>query len=301
LQNKDFLKLLSETNDTDIFFDEPMKDHTTFKIGGNADVFAKAKSIDSFRTILLLCKKYNIPFYIIGAGSNLLVSDKGIRGVVIKYSSNQATCKGNIITAQSGISLAALSKFALSNSLSGLEFAAGIPGLLGGAVYMNAGAYGGEMKDVVLETEYVDADGNTGTLKGDEHQFSYRHSIYTDEDKYITLAKISLVPADKTQISDRMAELSKKRSEKQPLTYPSAGSTFKRPEGYFAAKLIEDAGLKGYSVGGAMVSEKHSGFVINTGDATASDVLGLVEHIKNTVMSKFNVELNCEIKMIGEF
>jgi len=301
LQKTEFSRLLTKTKDADIYFNEPMKNHTTFKIGGNADVFIIAKSEDSLLSILLLCKEYNIPFYVIGAGSNLLVGDKGIRGAVIKYGSNQAVCNGNVITAEAGISLAALSKFALSNSLSGLEFASGIPGFLGGAVYMNAGAYGSEMKDIVFETEYVDSDGNTGVLKDDEHQFSYRHSIYTNSNKYVTLAKIRLIPADKAQISARMAELSKKRSEKQPLTYPSAGSTFKRPEGHFAAKLIEDAGLKGYTIGGAMVSEKHSGFVINTGDATASDVLKLTEHIKNTVMTKFNVELNCEIKMIGEF
>ena len=301
MQKTEFSRLLTKTKDADIYFNEPMKNHTTFKIGGNADVFIIAKSEDSLLSILLLCKEYNIPFYVIGAGSNLLVGDKGIRGAVIKYSSNQAVCNGNVITAEAGISLAALSKFALSNSLSGLEFASGIPGFLGGAIYMNAGAYGSEMKDIVFETEYVDSDGNTGVLKDDEHQFSYRHSIYTNSNKYVTLAKIRLVPADKAQISARMAELSKKRSEKQPLTYPSAGSTFKRPEGHFAAKLIEDAGLKGYTIGGAMVSEKHSGFVINTGDATASDVLKLTEHIKNTVMTKFNVELNCEIKMIGEF
>lgn len=301
MQKTEFSRLLTKTKDADIYFNEPMKNHTTFKIGGNADVFIIAKSEDSLLSILLLCKEYNIPFYVIGAGSNLLVGDKGIRGAVIKYGSNQAVCNGNVITAEAGISLAALSKFALSNSLSGLEFASGIPGFLGGAVYMNAGAYGSEMKDIVFETEYVDSDGNTGVLKDDEHQFSYRHSIYTNSNKYVTLAKIRLIPADKAQISARMAELSKKRSEKQPLTYPSAGSTFKRPEGHFAAKLIEDAGLKGYTIGGAMVSEKHSGFVINTGDATASDVLKLTEHIKNTVMTKFNVELNCEIKMIGEF
>lgn len=301
MQNTEFSKLLSETNDTDIYFNEPMRNHTTFKIGGNADIFVVAKSIHSLKRVLFLCKEYGIPFYIIGAGSNLLVGDKGVRGAIIKYSSTQALCSGNIISAEAGISLAALSKFALSNSLSGLEFAGGIPGLLGGAVYMNAGAYGGEMKDVVFETQYIDSNGNIGFLKGDEHDFGYRHSIYTDSDKYITLAKIKLIPSDKAEISSKMNELARKRNEKQPLSYPSAGSTFKRPEGYFAGKLIEDAGLKGFSVGGAMVSKKHSGFVINTGGATATDVLELIDHIKNTVMTKFNVELNCEIKMIGEF
>lgn len=301
MQDTELAKKLSEIDDSDIYFNEPMKNHTTFKIGGPADVFMVAKNYTALKNAITLCNKNEMPFHVIGAGSNLLVADKGVRGVVIKYSSNSALCSGNIITAYAGISLAALSKFALSNSLSGLEFASGIPGLLGGAVYMNAGAYGGEMKDIVTETQYLDKNGELHVMTGDQHLFGYRHSAYSSGDKFIVLAKLNLSFCDKKQISAAMSELLKKRNEKQPLNYPSAGSTFKRPEGYFAAKLIDDAGLKGFTVGGARVSEKHSGFVINTGGATASDVLSLVDHIKNTVLSKFNVELNCEIKMIGEF
>jgi len=294
-------KRLSEIESADVYFDEPMKNHTTFKIGGPADAFIVAKSYIALKETLAICHENDIPFHVIGAGSNLLVSDKGIRGVVIKYSSNAALCSGDIIKADAGISLASLAKFALSNSLSGLEFASGIPGLLGGAVYMNAGAYGGEMKDVVIETQYMDTNGNLSYFKGDEHQFGYRHSAYSTDDKFVLYAKLKLNYAEKNDIATKMNELLKRRNDKQPLNFPSAGSTFKRPEGYFAAKLIEDAGLKGYAIGGAMVSEKHSGFVINTGSATAEDVLNLVDHIKNTVLSKFNVELHCEIKMIGEF
>lgn len=301
MQNTELSKKLFEIDAADIYFNEPMKNHTTFKIGGPADAFLVAKNHLALKETISLCKKNDVPFYVIGAGSNLLVADKGIRGVVIKYGANSVICNDNIIKADAGISLASLSKFALSNSLSGLEFASGIPGLLGGAVYMNAGAYDGEMKDVVIETQYMDKDGNLSVYKGEEHEFGYRHSVYSSDDKFVLSAKLKLIPSDKKQISAKMSELMKRRNEKQPLTYPSAGSTFKRPEGYFAAKLIDDAGLKGYSVGGAKVSEKHSGFVINTGDATAKDVLSLVDHIKNTVLSKFGVDLNCEIKMIGEF
>ena len=301
MQNTELSKKLLEIDAADVYFNEPMKNHTTFRIGGPADAFMVAKNYLALKEAIALCKENDMPFHVIGAGSNLLVADKGIRGVVIKYSANSALCSGDIIKADAGISLASLSKFALSNSLSGLEFASGIPGLLGGAVYMNAGAYDGEMKDVVIETQYMDTNGNLAIYKGDEHEFGYRHSIYSSDDKFVLYAKLKLTPADKKDISAKMNDLMKRRNEKQPLTYPSAGSTFKRPTGYFAAKLIDDAGLKGYSVGGAKVSEKHSGFVINTGDATAEDVLSLVDHIKNTVLSKFNVELNCEIKMIGEF
>ena len=301
MQYAELYKDFSQISDLEVYFNEPMKNHTTFKIGGPADVFMVVKTSSALKEILKICRENGVPFHIIGAGSNLLVGDKGVRGVVLKYCASSVSCNENIITADAGVSLASLSKFALSEALSGLEFASGIPGFLGGAVFMNAGAYGGEMKDVVIESDYIDYDGNTGTFINDEHQFGYRHSVYSSNDKIILSAKLKLSRGDKEEISKLMNELKNKRNEKQPLTYPSAGSTFKRPEGYFAAKLIEDAGLKGFSFGGAQVSEKHSGFVINTGDAKASDVIKLIEHIKNIVLSKFNVELNCEIKMIGEF
>lgn len=299
--NSEFNEKITSVADAEIYFNEPMKNHTTFKIGGPADVFAVAKTVFALQDIILLCRENDVPYHMVGAGSNLLVSDKGIRGVVIKYNSKSALCSGDIIDASAGISLSALAKFAYTNSLTGLEFAGGIPGLLSGAVYMNAGAYGGEMKDIIIETEYMDADGNMGKIVGKDHKFGYRHSVYCDGDKIILSAKMKLGHGDKNEIGAKMNDLLKRRNDKQPLTYPSAGSTFKRPEGYFAGKLIEDSGLKGFSVGGAQVSEKHAGFVINTGNATACDVLNLVEHIKNTVMKNFGVELQCEIKTMGEF
>ena len=301
MQNSEFNQKLTSVTDAEIYFNEPMSNHTTFKIGGPAEVFVVAKTVFALKDIILLCRENNVPYYMIGAGSNLLVSDKGVSGVVIKYSSKSALCSDNTINASAGISLSALAKFAYANSLSGLEFAGGIPGLLGGAVYMNAGAYGGEMKDVVVETEYMDADGNIGKILGTDHNFGYRHSVYSSNDKIILSANIKLCHGNKKEIGAVMNDLLKRRNDKQPLNFPSAGSVFKRPEGYFAGKLIQDAGLKGFSVGGAQVSEKHAGFIINRGNATAEDVLNLVDHIKNTVMTKFNVELKCEIKTMGEF
>lgn len=301
MQISEFQNKLKKLTDIEIFYNEPMKNHTTFKIGGPADIFITVKSTPCLKEVVLLCKQYGIPYTIVGAGSNLLVSDMGIRGVVIKYVSKKIEVDSNIIYADSGITLSALSKFALSHSLTGIEFAGGIPGLLGGAVYMNAGAYGGEMKDVILESEYLDASGEIKTVANEEHHFDYRHSIYTGTDKFILSAKLKLTHGDKEQISETMNELLKRRNDKQPLNFPSAGSVFKRPEGFFAGKLIEDSNLKGYSIGGAKVSEKHAGFIVNTGNATASDVRKLVEHIRETVLKNFNVELVCEIKMIGEF
>ena len=300
MQITEFQNKLKKLTDIDIFYNEPMKNHTTFKIGGPADIFITVKSKPCLKEVVLLCKQYGMTYTIIGAGSNLLVSDKGIRGVVIKYVSKTVIADGDMICADSGITLSALSKFALSNSLTGLEFAGGIPGLLGGAVYMNAGAYGGEMKDVILESEYLDTDGEIKTITKEEHNFGYRHSIYTGTDKFILGAKLKLNHGDKEEILKTMNELLKRRNDKQPLNFPSAGSVFKRPLGYFAGKLIEDSNLKGYSIGGAQVSEKHAGFIINTGNATASDVCNLVEYIRETVLKNFNVELVCEIKMIGE-
>ncbi len=301
MQTLDFDKKLKSIYDAEVYYSEPMKNHTTFKIGGPADIFILAKSVSCLKEVILLCKDYGIPYQIIGAGSNLLVSDKGIRGVVIKYVSKSVEANDDIISADSGISLSALAKFAAGNSLSGLEFAGGIPGLLGGAVYMNAGAYGGEMKDIILESQYLDSDGEIKTILKEEHNFGYRHSIYTETDKFIVSAKLRLLHGEKETILQTMNELLKRRNDKQPLNFPSAGSVFKRPQGYFAGKLIEDSSLKGYSIGGAAVSEKHAGFIINKGDATAADVLALINHIQETVLKNFNVELVCEIKMIGEF
>ncbi len=279
----------------------PMKNATSFKIGGPVDVFADAETKEALLALTALCKKEDVPLMTLGAGSNLLVSDRGIDGVVCRLSGvfDEVEITDNEITAGAGVSLAKLAKAAQKAGLSGLEFASGIPGTLGGAVYMNAGAYGGEMKDVVLETEYLDENGEIYTLSGDAHDFSYRHSVFSNKNGCILFAKMRLSPKDPDAIMETMRDLNSRRKEKQPLDKPSAGSTFKRPEGYFAAKLIEDAGLKGCSVGGAAVSEKHSGFVVNNGDATCEDILKLIEHVQKTVKEQFGVSLETEVKIIG--
>ena len=240
---------------------------------------------------------------IIGNGSNLLVSDRGIRGTVIciGQAMSSVSVSGNVITAEAGALLSAVANRAAEYGLSGMECLAGIPGTIGGAVYMNAGAYGGEMKDVVTGVTVLKPDGNLVNYSGDEMDFSYRHSRMYDEDGIVVSVKFTLAPGDETEIRSRMAELAAKRRDKQPLNYPSAGSTFKRPEGYFAGKLIEDAGLRGYTVGGACVSEKHCGFVVNKGGATAEDVLRLIGDVQDEVMKDFGVRLEPEVRMIGEF
>lgn len=284
-----------------IIENEPMKNHTTFKIGGPCDEFCEAESLDDIRSAIEYAKNRNIPLFVMGNGSNLLVSDKGIRGLVLKISDKFSKCEfiGNTVEAQSGILLSTLSKKAQKNCLTGLEFAGGIPGTLGGAIYMNAGAYGGEMKDVVKSVTYLE-NGEIKKLEKD-FGFGYRKSIFTDTDAIILEAEMELKSGNADEIKEKMEDLKNQRAEKQPLNLPSAGSTFKRPKGYFAGKLIEDAGLKGYSIGGAKVSEKHSGFVVNTGNATAQDVISLIMHIQKTVKEKFGVELETEVKLVGEF
>ena len=281
---------------------ELMKNHTSFKIGGPADEFCEVSSVLEIKELMEYAKEKGIPCMVMGNGSNLLVGDKGIRGLVIKIARgfDNVEVEGGIITAQSGVLLSRLAKIALKNNLSGLEEVSGIPGTLGGAIYMNAGAYGGEMKDVVKSVTYLD-DGEIKTAKGDELEFGYRKSMFSGKDMIILSAEIELKNENPDEIKAKMDDFKERRTSKQPLTIPSAGSTFKRPEGYFAGKLIEDAGLKGYSVGGAAVSTLHSGFVVNTGDAKACDVLDLIKHIKKTVFDKFGVELYEEVKLVGEF
>lgn len=284
--------------------DEPMSKHTSFKIGGPADVMIQPTDTQRLAAILKLIKDTDTPYFVMGNGSNLLVGDKGIRGVVIKIGDGMSECdvSGNKITAMSGIKLSRLGKTALNNELAGLEFACGIPGTLGGAVYMNAGAYGGEMKDVVKAVTFVDQkDCSIHTIPKEECDFGYRHSIFSDKDWIVAGAVMELEPGNKDEIKERMNDLATRRTEKQPLDKPSAGSTFKRPEGYFAGTLIQDAGLKGVSVGGAEVSVKHSGFVINNGGATADDVRRLIELVQNKVMGKYGVKLEPEVKFVGEF
>ena len=296
--------LINELNSNNIAYklDEPMSRHTSFKTGGNAAVFIDIADADTLGKVLTICDKNNIDTFILGKGSNLLVSDDGIRDkAVIHLSTDFAEMKlldDTTIEVQAGASLASLCKFALANSLTGLEFAYGIPGSVGGAAYMNAGAYGGEMKDVVERVNHVDKKGNAGFYCGDDLDFSYRHSAYSDSDLIITSVVFKLSKGDKAEIEAQMTDVMGRRVDKQPLEYPSAGSVFKRPEGYFAGALIEQSDLKGKRIGGAMVSEKHAGFIINYDNATTTDVINLIKHCQKTVFDKFGVELHTEIKFV---
>lgn len=285
-----------------IFMEEPMKKHTTFRVGGPADVLVQPDET-ALAAILALCRQYHVPYSFIGNGSNLLVGDKGIRGVVIEMTDPMGNIEvdGTKITAQAGAMLSKIANTAASNGLGGMEFAAGIPGSVGGAVVMNAGAYGGEMKDIIEKVYVLDENGVQLELDRDALDLGYRHSCIPEKKYIVTKVVLDLVPRDEAEIRSEMKELNEKRAEKQPLQYPSAGSTFKRPEGYFAGKLIMDAGLRGYQVGGAQVSEKHCGFVINKGDATAADICQLMQDVSDKVQAQFGVVLEPEVKMIGEF
>ena len=285
-----------------IFMEEPMKKHTTFRVGGPADVLVQPDET-ALVAILALCRQYYVPYSFIGNGSNLLVGDKGIRGVVIEMTDPMGNIEvhGTRITAQAGAMLSKIANTAASNGLGGMEFAAGIPGSVGGAVVMNAGAYGGEMKDIIEKVYVLDENGAQLELDRDALDLGYRHSCIPEKKYIVTKVVLELVPRNEAEIRSEMKELNEKRAEKQPLQYPSAGSTFKRPEGYFAGKLIMDAGLRGYQVGGAQVSEKHCGFVINKGDATAADICQLMQDVSDKVQAQFGVVLEPEVKMIGEF
>lgn len=279
-----------------------MANFTSFKTGGEAGLIVMPNGIDALKKILALCRENDIKTYIIGNGSNILVSDNGLYGVVIRISSAMSEIRldgDDTIICESGISMSKLCSFALKNNLSGLEFAYGIPGSAGGAAYMNAGAYGGEMKDVLVSCTHIDSDGNIGEFSGEELDLGYRKSVYSNKDYVITSLKLKLKPNSYENIKAKMDENLAKRKAKQPLEYPSAGSTFKRPEGYFAGALIEECGLKGCSVGGAQVSEKHAGFVINKGDATTDDILKLIQHIQKTVYDNKNVMLETEVKYLA--
>lgn len=285
-----------------IFMEEPMKKHTTFRVGGSADVLVQPDET-ALAAILALCRQYHVSYSFIGNGSNLLVGDKGIRGVVIEMTDPMGNIEvdGTKITAQAGAMLSKIANTAASNGLGGMEFAAGIPGSVGGAVVMNAGAYGGEMKDIIERVYVLDENGAQLELDRDALDLGYRHSCIPEKKYIVTKVVLELVPRNEAEIRSKMKDLNEKRAEKQPLQYPSAGSTFKRPEGYFAGKLIMDAGLRGYQVGGAQVSEKHCGFVINKGDATAADICQLMRDVSDKVQAQFGVVLEPEVKMIGEF
>ncbi len=280
--------------------DESMSRHTTFKIGGNADVLVKAKDIEELKKIILLAKKDNVPYFILGKGSNLLVSDKGIEGIVISLEGlNDIKIDGNNVVCGAGASLRSVCIAVQKAQLTGLEFAYGIPGTVGGALYMNAGAYGGEMSQVVKSATAVDADGNIIEFSLDDMQLGYRTSVFKNSGLIITSVVFEFEKGEAAVIKAAMDDFFARRKDKQPLEFPSAGSTFKRPEGYFAGALIEQNNLKGVSVGGAQVSEKHAGFVINTGNATCDDVLSLIEKVQHTVKLADGVDLEPEVIFVG--
>lgn len=284
-----------------ILVDTPMKEHSSMRVGGAAKILVLPSSMEEIIQMKKALIRYAVPHVIIGNGTNLIVSDNGYPGVIIKLAENfsEITVNENEILAQAGISLAATANTAWKNGLTGLEFASGIPGNVGGAVFMNAGAYGGEMKDVVVETTCMDDTGELLTLRGEEHEFGYRTSRFQKLGLTVLAVKMKLEKGEPDRIKEKMQTLNACRREKQPLNLPSAGSVFKRPPGYFAGKLIEDAGLRGYRIGGAQVSEKHCGFIVNTGNATALDVIRLIQTIKDKVFENSGVMLQEEVKILG--
>ena len=288
-------------SEDEIKINELMKEHINFKVGGPADILLIPSKAEQIIESIKICKDNNIPYFVIGNGSNLLVKDGGIRGVVIKLTGlTNLEVNEEEIKADCGVMLKELSDKALENSLTGLEFACGIPGTVGGAVFMNAGAYDGEIKNVIKEAQVITSSGEIVTLSKDELELGYRTSKVMRDNSIVINATFKLEKGNKEEIKETIDELTQKREEKQPLEYPSAGSTFKRPEGHFAGKLIQDSGLKGYSIGGAAVSSKHSGFVINKDNATAKDILDLIAYIQAEVKKQFGVELHTEVRIIGE-
>ena len=302
--NKEIVTQFQEIAGTEqVLIQEPMKNHTTFRIGGPAACFVRPQDAGQVERILHICRENEVPWFILGNGSNLLVSDRGFDGVIIQIYRNMSRIQvsGHHMTVQASALLSAVAKQALREGLSGLEFASGIPGTVGGAVVMNAGAYGGEMKDVVESVTVLDEEGAVRKLAREELQMGYRTSLVKKKGYTVLEAVLKLNDGDPAAISARMEELKEQRVSKQPLEYPSAGSTFKRPEGYFAGKLIMDSGLRGFRVGGAQISEKHCGFVINTGDATAEDVVRLIRQVQDIVYEKFHVKLEPEVRFLGIF
>lgn len=295
-----YIEELKSIFDT-VLINEPMSLHTSFKTGGNADVFVKADSAENIVRAVKMLKYSGVPYYIIGNGSNILVRDAGVRGVIIQIGSqmNKIDVEGNIIYSQAGAMLSALSAAAYENSLTGLEFASGIPGTVGGAVFMNAGAYDGEIKDAIVYADVINENGDILKLSKNELDLSYRHSVISDKNMIAIGAQFELKNGNKDEIAVKIADFSARRRDKQPLNFPSAGSTFKRPDGYFAGKLIEDSGLKGKQIGGAQVSPKHAGFIVNTGNATSTDILSLIDCCIETVYNKFNIRLEPEVRIIG--
>ena len=303
--NKDkiYELLKQKIDETCILQNEPMSKHTTFKTGGNALFYVVTKSEEDIRNVLKISNQYKIPLYVIGNGSNILVRDTGFDGIILKIDlcSIEYIEKGrNVeIIIGAGYKLGKLSSELLKKEISGFEFASGIPGTMGGAIRMNAGAYGKEMQEIVISTKAMDLEGNTYIIENDKHEFSYRHSIFIENKNIILETKIKLEYGNKDEIKQKIDEYSKQRREKQPIEYPSAGSTFKRGEKFITAKLIDECGLKGYTIGGAQVSEKHAGFIINKENATSEDILELIEYVKKIVFEKTNNNIELEIEVVG--
>lgn len=306
---------------TNIKFEEPMNLHTSFKIGGVADVFITANNVEEVKKILSISKENNIPLKVIGNGTNLLVKDKGYRGIILKINLQEIEINKNeekdfnienniiirdtdkekyIVNVQAGVPLGKLARVLLKNEIGGFEFASGIPGTIGGAIKMNAGAYGGEFKDIVQDVTYLSETNEIFKIQNPECNFSYRHSLFSEKNYIILESNLKLYRDKKEVIQKKLEENLQSRKEKQPIEFPSAGSTFKRGEDYITAKLIDECGLKGYTIGGAQVSEKHAGFIINKGNATADDVINLIEHVKKIVYKEAGKRINLEIEIIGE-
>ncbi len=295
-------QLLLYTDEDRVLEYEPMDLHTSFRCGGAADLFVAPGSLGELMNVLDLVRTQNIPYLVLGNGSNVLFTDRGYHGVVIRVGEgmDRVRIEGQTVFAEPGVSLAKLSRMAAQEGLSGLEFACGIPGSLGGAVFMNAGAYGGEMKDVLLSVSSINAMGMMKDRRTEDCKLSYRHSIYMEQDEVILGVKLFLKPGLRSEIEETMRDYTLRRNSKQPVTLPSAGSFFKRPEGHFAGKLIEDAGLKGLRIGGAQVSPMHAGFLVNVGGATSQDVIDLMRVVQETVLDKFGVMLEPEVRIVGE-
>ena len=305
MEKKEIYELLTKAFGTNqVKQEEEMKKHTSFQIGGKADWYIKATTIEEVKTCLKIAKEQKIPFYVIGNGSNILVKDKGIRGIVLEIQLQDYEIEQQkeqvVVKVGAGVKLAFLAQLLCKKEITGFEFASGIPGTIGGAIRMNAGAHGREMKDVVLETIYLDEEGKKQKRTNQEQQFSYRHSIFCDTKEIIVGAVLRLQQGSKEEIQEKMQEYATYRKEKQPIEFPSAGSTFKRGEGYITAKLIDECGLKGYQIGGAKVAQKHAGFIINTGNATAQDVITLIQYVQNKIQEKYQKRIDLEIEIIGE-
>lgn len=295
--------LTNEIKQGIVKIDEPMRKHTNFKIGGNADVFVIAKNIEEIKCVIKFSKENNILLTILGNGSNVLVSDKGIRGIVLQVGTKEIKIekqKNALVEVEAGVMLGALAQVLLKQSISGFEFAAGIPGSIGGAIRMNAGAYGGEMKDIVKDVTVLNEKGEISVLTNEECEFSYRHSRFTDSKEIVIKVILELPLGNEAEIKAKMDEYDQSRREKQPLNLPSAGSTFKRGSDFITAKLIDECGLKGYTSGDAQVSTLHAGFVVNLGNATAQDVLNVVNHVKQVVLEKTGKQIELEVELLGE-